>query len=747
MTLSRAAAAAALVCSLAAAAGAQDAPRLTIDRLYDDPSLSGESPRSLKFSPDGTLVTFLKGKTDDSNVLDLWAYDAATGAERMLVDSRVLVPDEGELSEEEKARRERMRVSAEGIISYQWDESGAAVLVPLGGDVFYVTVGDDPEARRITETEAFETDPRISPSGRYVSFVRDQDVFAYDLQNGAEIELTTGGEGLISNGVAEFVMQEEYNRFTGYWWSKDDRYLAYTRIDESPVDVIERFDISADDVNVVPQRYPRAGRPNATTRLFVRDLESGSDVEIDLGDDTDVYIPRVQWLGDTHRLIVQRLNRDQTVLDVLAADLETGATAPLFTETAEAWINITGDAKAIDGGDRFLWLSERDGFRHIYLYAADGTLVRQVTSGDWVVKAFEGVDEAAGRVFFTANKDTVLETHLYAAAYESDGAEAERITAAGGSWGVTMPDGASGFIGSYSDPTQPRQVALYDAAGERVRWIEENAVDEDHPYFPYLARHKTPQFGTVDAEDGTALHYSILKPDHCTAESPCPALHLVYGGPHAQTVDRGFTGTTDQFYAQQGFVVFRIDNRGSYNRGHAFEAHLHKAMGQVEVRDQLVGLEHLKSLDYVDGGRVGVFGWSYGGYMTLMLLGQAPGDFAAGIAGAPVSDWSLYDTGYTERYMETPESNPDGYENGSVFPYLENIAQSKLMLIQGMADDNVTFDNSTRVMAKLQEANIPFEVMVYPGQRHGIRGTPRRKHLMTTMMSFWERALAPTPEP
>jgi dipeptidyl-peptidase-4 len=730
-----------------AATSQQEAPRLTIERLHGDPDLDGGSPRGLAIAPDGSVVTFLKPKEEDSEVLDLWAYDAATGEERLLVDSTVLDPDETELSEEEKARRERMRIRDRGIVSYEWDERGRAVLVPAAGDLFYVEVTGQTKARRITHTEAFETDGRISPAGRYVSYVRDRDVFAFDLETGEERALTTGGEEPISHGMAEFVVQEELGRFTGYWWSWDDRYVAYFLVDESPVDVVERIDVHGDSATVVPQRYPRAGRPNAVSELFVLDLRTGESVRADLGEDRDVYFPRVDWMRRTSTLVVQRLNRDQTRLDLLAVDPVTGASRTLLRETAETWINVTDGFTPFESRDGFLWLSERDGFRHVYLHRGDGTLERQVTAGPWVVSEIAGVDETAGLVYFVASRDTPLESHLYVASYVEPGSEPRRITPLGRVWSVTMPRDARGWVGKSSHPSQPPQVGLYAASGERIRWIEENALDEDHPYTPFLSRHVEPEFGTTEAEDGSTLHYSILRPPHCTAESSCPAIQKVYGGPHGQTVKRSWTGATDQLHVQQGFVVFRIDNRGSWNRGHAFEEHLHRRMGQVEVRDQLVGTRLLKALPFVDLQRVGVYGWSYGGYMTLLLLGHAPDAFAAGIAGAPVTDWSVYDTAYTERYMERPQDNPEGYEAGSVFPYLRELGKTPFLVVHGMADDNVIFEHTSRLLAALQERDVPFEVMLYPGQRHGVAGKMRRMHLMRTQLAFWERTLRPVPVP
>ncbi|MEO1786707.1 MAG: prolyl oligopeptidase family serine peptidase, partial [Pseudomonadota bacterium] len=353
----------------------------------------------------------------------------------------------------------------------------------------------------------------------------------------------------------------------------------------------------------------------------------------------------------------------------------------------------------------------------------------------------------SGRTFigiahFTGFKDTPLERHLYRTDFRTG--DISRITPLGSSWSITMaPDGKS-FVGTSSSPDQPPQTGLYRADGTLIAWIEENALDETHPYFPYLSDHTVPEYGTLEAEDGQTLYYSIQTPPDFDPAKRYPVLVNVYGGPGVQTVDRDWERLTDVFYTQQGYIVFRLDNRGTANRGKAFEDVIYRQMGIPEVRDQLLGVGWLKSQPFVDSGRIAIQGWSYGGYMTLMTMLQAePGTFAAAVSGAPVTDWALYDTFYTERYMDTPEDNPEGYERGSVFYHLDRWEgeMSPLLLIHGMADDNVTFDNTTRLMAALQERELPFELMTYPGQRHGIRGEALQKHLMKTRMAFLDRHL------
>ena len=763
-----------------------DKPPLTIERLYASPSLSGPRPQAVKYSPDGKRVAFLKARENEAARFDLWQFDVATGEQSMLVDSKLLEPEEVELSEEEKALRERKRIAGrKGIVSYDWGTADT-ILVPIGGDLHLVTLVDDgPEIRQLTETDAFEYDAKVSPGGRYVSFIRDEAVWAIDLETGEEQRLTPEAEpeNAIRYGVAEFVAQEEMSRYTGYWWSPDDRCLAYTRVDESTVDIIPRYDIAAGETTVVEQRYPRAGRPNAVVDLFVRDMETGEVVEVawrrdDWGPVTDQYLARVNW-WNASSIIVQSVNREQTQLRYQQFEAESGAFVDnlvLFgdvyqnqmsvaSEYQETWINLSDDLTVIDE-NIILTTREKSGPfvspRFIRMIGKGGWDMRLIT-GEWTVNSIEGVDKSGGvrnsRVFFTGHDGNPLERHLFTVPLNRcEGAnglsdeeldtfeciQPTRITPLGSSWSITMaPDGKS-FVGTSSSPDQPPQTGLYSADGSLIAWIEENALDEDHPYFPYLDAHTTPEYGTLDAEDGQTLYYSIQTPPDFDPAKRYPVLVNVYGGPGVQTVDRDWERLTDVFYTQQGYIVFRLDNRGTANRGKAFEDVIYRQMGIPEVRDQLLGVGWLKTQPFVDSGRIAIQGWSYGGYMTLMTMLQAePGTFAAAVSGAPVTDWALYDTFYTERYMDTPEDNPEGYERGSVFYHLDRWEgeMSPLLLIHGMADDNVTFDNTTRLMAALQERELPFELMTYPGQRHGIRGEALQKHLMKTRMAFLDRHL------
>ncbi len=715
-----------------AAAAQEQAPReLTLDRVFGEPSLSGPSLRGLKLSPDGTMVTLLKARPDEQERYDLWAIDTRTGEQRMLVDSKK-VGTGAELSEAEKMQRERLRIGGDkGIVAYDWAPDGKHILVPLDGDLYLASL--DGNVRRLTATEAGELNPTISPDGGYVSFVRNNELFVEPLGNGEERQITQGASDTVSWGTAEFVAQEEMDRRTGYWWSPDERYIAVQRTDESPVGIVSRAAIGAAGTRVYDQRYPAAGTPNALVDLYVMKPDGSGKVKVDMGNNPDIYLARVHWSADGNTLYVERENRDQTRLDMLKVDPATGKSTILFTEKAapKSWINLSSNFHAMKDGS-LIWWSERSGHGHLYHYV-DGKFV-QLTSGPWEVANLVGVDEAKGRLYFTANRETPIEQQLYYV----DIARPNRITQlteSGWSNSASMDGAATTFIVSRSSTSHPPQVYLADATGKRTQWLIENDIDADHPYAPYVAGMRPTQFGTIKAADGSILHYEMITPK-LEPGKKYPVFMKHYGGPGAQEVVNRWNGGLPQYIVDQGYVYFEIDNRGSTNRGKAFEDWIWHAMGTVEVADQLKGVDFLKSQSFVDPDKITTFGWSYGGYMTLKLLEKTRDVFAAGVAVAPVTDWALYDTHYTERYMGDPRKVPDAYEASGALAESGKISDP-LLLIHGLADDNVVFDNSSRLMAKMQADDQPFETMLYPGKTHSMSGVV--EHVYLTTFNFLNR--------
>lgn len=720
---------------------------LTLERIFGDPALSGATPRAVKISPDGLEVGMLRGRESDQHQLDFWSYDVRHGTLEMQVDSKRLDAVEA-LSAAERSRRERERIADfHGIVAYQWAPDSRHVLFTLGGNLYLADLeaGAGGALRQLTHGGDAVLDPQVSPRGRYVSFIRDQDLWVIELATGTEHRLTHDGGGVIHNGEAEFVAQEEMDQASGYWWAPDDSAIAYKRFDESAVPVARRFEIYADRVDVIAQRYPAAGDPNVRVQLGVVSPTGGTPRWVDLGPNPDIYLARVNWLPSARQLSFQRLSRDQKRLDLVLVNATTLEERPLVSETSPTWVNLSNDLHFLASAPLFVWSSERTGMKHLYLYGLDGRLRHALTRGAWNVDALLAVDEHAGLVYFASNRDAVTDQQIYAARLDGRGAASPRRISRRDGWhDAQFPQAARRialYVDTFSDPDTPPQVSIHAPDGRRLAWIEANALDPAHPYWPYRDRHVSPQFGQIEAEDGQALEYLLMKPPGFDPSHAYPVFLEVYGGPTVQEVQRRWGADfIREYMAQQGYVVFQLDNRGSARRGRAFSDPLYGRLGEVEVRDQLAGIRWLEQQPWVDAKHIGVFGWSYGGYMTLMLLAKGSAVIAAGAAVAPVTDWRLYDTTYTERYLGLPRDNPRGYTESSVFAALDGL-RSALFLAHGMADDNVLFINSTRLMSALQSRDIQFELMTYPGAKHGL-STPRMKiHLYTAIERFMDEHL------
>ncbi len=735
---------------------AQAATPLTVERLFAAPDLSGDSLRQPQLSPDGRLVAYLKGAADDRDRLDLWAYDIRRGEHRVLVDARALAPEKEVLSEEETARRERQRTSAlSGILEYAFSPDSRRILVPLAGDIYLYDLNAPPEraVQALTRTASYETDAQFSPRGRYVSFIRDRNLIVVEVATGRETAITTEGGGTLSFGMAEFIAQEEMARDTGYWWSPDEARLAYARVEESVIPETERFEIQARSVQVVRQRYPFAGERNAEVSLFVTQLADPSRaVPVDLGSSSDIYLARVNFFPDSRHLAVQRQSRDQKTLDLLKVDADTGRGGILITERSNTWVPLHYELNFLEGRGQFIWASSRSGFQHLYLYADDGRMLRQLTHGERMtvgdrgLPSIRGVDVRRGWVYFISPGDNPRERQFYRLHLDRD-TEPRQLTSGAGWHAVTMSRDASVFLDTFSNTDTPPQLRLHRNDGRLLANLVPNTLQPGHPYFPYAADHAPTEFGTLDAADGQRLHYALIKPRNMQPGRRYPVIVNVYGGPGLQNVTNTWGGGWQQPFhqvlAREGYIIFILDNRGSGQRGERFEGASYLRLGTVEVEDQLAGVRFLRTLPFVDGERIGVMGWSYGGYMALLTLLKGPDSFAAGVAGAAVTDWRLYDTHYTERFMSTPALNPQGYDNASVLTWAAQL-QRPLLLIQGLADDNVLFTHSTALMKAFQEANRPFDLMVYPGGAHGlIRGRTDGPHVMNQIRLFFQRTLHP----
>jgi dipeptidyl-peptidase 4 len=703
--------------------------RLSLERVARYPPPGTKVAGTFRFAHDGRRLYFLA--VEGAGVSrSLFREDVVSGA-REIVARPPEASGETTLTPEEVLRRERQRVQDTGITHYQLASDADTALFDWRGDVYLARPGQPPA--RLTETASSEIDPQPSPDGARAAYGRDGELYVLDIATRSERRLTQGARDGVFHGVAEYIAQEEMDRSSGFWWSPDGARIAFTEVDETAIPLYPIVQQGGATWRVESYHYPYAGGPNARVRLGVVPAAGGETVWMRLSDD-DVYLARVLWDPDGS-LLVQVESRDQKSLRLLRGDPRTGAVTPLLEDRSETWINLHDDLRPLKDG-RFLWSSEASGFRHLELRARDGSRLRSLTSGDWPVDQVEGIDEKNGLVYFTAAKDGPMERQLYRVSLE--GGSIERMTPEAGWHTVSFSRDGLRYVDVHESASSPPRALLKEAAGRTVRELDRNADPE-----PQDLALRSPEFVTLKAKDGSVLHGALYRPPNAAAGTKHPAIVRVYGGPTAQTVKNAWEVTCDlraQYLARHGYVVFRLDNRGTPRRGKSFETALAGRLGSVEVEDQIAGARYLAGLPFVDGARVGIYGWSYGGYMAARCILAAPDLFKAAVVGAPVSDWDGYDTHYTERYMGTPRDNPAGYRDSSVLPLASRL-KGKLLIVHGMIDENVQFRHTARLMNALNAAQVPYDLMIFPDERHLPRGEEDRRYMEARIVDFFDRAL------
>src|SRR6266478_3581293 len=713
-----------------AAAPASAAKTLAVERIYGgEASLSGRLTKGLAWTPDSKQLSYFETKGAGKGAkTELWAMDVANGQRRLLLSAEKL---ESLLPADAERTTQATGLGRHAPAEYQWATNGAALLFQGLTSLAWFDLKTQ-AARTLVSGKEDIADPKISPDGQYVSFVRNHNLWLVSVADGKERAFTEGGTEDVRKGELDWVYPEELEITTAYWWAPDSSAIAYLQMDERKVAQYPLVDFASPAGEAEEERYPPAGGGNPIVRVFVALVCGGEAHAMDTGENTDIYIARLNWLTDSKHLAIQRLNRQQTVLDLLVADAATGQTRTALTEQDQYWINISNDLRFLKDGKRFLWSSERSGYRHLYLYDLEGKQLAQLTKGEWEVSAVDAVDEAKGLVYLTATEKSPLERHLYRLAL--DGTGFTRLTKDEGTHAAVLAPNAAAFYDTYSNAATPPRQDLYRADGARLATISENKIAELADY------HLSPmEFLIVKSRDGVQLNASIIKPPDFHPQTKYPVLVYTYGGPHAQVVRNGWGGANflwHQLMAQKGYIIFSLDNRGSAGRGHAFETPLHFHMGAQELSDQRDGVQYLKSLPYVDSNRIGVWGWSYGGYMTLHAMFEAGDDFKAGFAGGPVTNWRYYDTIYTERYLGLPQKNEKGYQDSSPVKYASQL-KGKLLIAHGTGDDNVHFANTLAVINDLIEAGKYVEVLAFPGRGHGVSDPPARRVLMQRITQFF----------
>ncbi len=702
---------------------------LTVDRIYSEPSLSGRLTKGIAWTPDSKQLSYfeMKGAGKEAKT-ELWVMDVATGQRRALLSADKL---EAVLPPDSEKTTQATGLGRHAPAEYQWAPGGGALLFQGATSLAWFDAKTQTAHTLVSGKERI-ADPKISPDGRYVSFVRDHNLWLVSVADGKERALTQGGTEEIRKGELDWVYPEELEIITAHWWAPDSSAIAYFEMDERKVAKYPLVDFSSPNGEAEEERYPPAGGANPIVRVFVTPVSGGEPRAMDTGENSDIYIARVNWLTDSKHIAIQRLNRQQTVLDLLVADAASGETRTALTEKDQYWINISNDLRFLNDGKRFLWSSERSGYRHLYLYDLEGKELAQLTKGEWEVSAVDAVDEAKGLVYFTGTAKSPLERHLYRISLE--GSAVSRITIHNGTHRVNMAPDESVFVDTYSDSMTPPRQDLARADGSLLRVINENKVAELADY------HLSPgQFVSVKAHDGMPLNAVMIKPPDFDATRKYPVLVFTYGGPHGQVVVNQWTGNTflwHELMAQKGYIIFALDNRGSAGRGHVFEEPVHYRLGAQELSDQRDGVAYLRSLPFVDASRIGIWGWSYGGHMTLHAMFEAPDDFKAGFAGGPVTDWHFYDSIYTERYLGLLPQNEEAYRSSSPIERAEGL-KGKLLIAHGTGDDNVHFANTLSLINKLIELGKYVEVMPFPGRGHGVSDPAAHKVLMNRVTQFF----------
>lgn len=728
---------------------------LTPENLFKAPGLRKQPPTQIRIAPSGNFVAYLKASAEKPLQMDLWRYDIGQQAHSLWVSAAVFesnkVSDVTALTDVERAERERKRQFTFGITSYSWLGQNDQALVSLDGQAYLVDpmfnkkggVNATFTPRLLSNATHRQSAYKISPSGKKISFVRAGDLYLQEISTDFaqasnkdsrlatdELRVTSDASHTISNGLADFLAAEEMHRFDGHWWSPCEQYLFYCKVDSSPVAVSYRLEIDADGSKTVEQRYPYTGKDNPHVCLYRYELSTTVTTLLWKPTDSEVYLARINPLRTG--LYIQVQDRLQQTLWLKKTEYANHSWQTLFIDRSETWVNLTEDLRQLNDG-RILFSTEAGGCRKALILDSPNNTIS--LTGPQHINQIVGV---SGTHAYACGWDQrPIENHLFRISLAGDGCQ--QITQAPG-WHETVLNINQGlYLDRFTDEHHPLKIDLLSLEAKQApASLFSEQIDNDHPYKRFHTRHVISTFGEIKANDGQSMYYRLTPPADISGTHP--SIVYVYGGPGAQKVRQEWGSLLVQMFCQHGYGVLELDNRGSANRGRFFEAPLYRSMGSPEVDDQVLGLSVLAQTRWADLSRVGIFGHSYGGFMTLMSLCKAPKHFKAGVAVAPVSDWAIYDTHYTERYMGLPGENIKGYEEGNVLNHVEKLS-GPLLLIHGMADDNVLFTHSTMLMSELQKRNKTFELMTYPGAKHSMQETHVSIHRFNLILDFFNRKL------
>lgn len=576
--------------------------------------------------------------------------------------------------------------------------------------------------------------PKFSPDGKKIAFVKDNNLYIKDIAADAEKAVTTDGEwNKIKNGWGDWVYEEEFSKADYFDWSKDGKYLAYVRFDETRV---KEFTMDMYKGGLYPERYsfkyPKVGEDNSIVSVHIYDVNSGKTVKADIGTETDIYIPRIQFTNDAKTICIQRMNRLQNKLEYLFGDAATGKTWVVLTEEAKTYIDITDDLKFV-GNKGFIVSSEKDDYNHLYYYSLDGKLINQITSGPWDVIDFSGFDEATGTLYYVSTENGVINRDVYSV--KLDGKGKKRLSTKTGHTTFEFTNGYKYYISTFSDAATPPVYELHSIDGKLIKVLESNTELVNRMKSYNLSKR---EFKTFKNSEGVELNYYIMRPHNFDSTKKYPVYMYAYGGPGSNECNNGWD-PFDYFWHnllnQEGYIVVCMDNRGTLGRGRQFKHSTYLQLGKLETQDQIEFAKYLGTLPYVEKSRIGFQGWSYGGYMAALMITKGADVIKAAISVAPVTNWKWYDNIYTERFMRTPKENSKGYEENSPINFVKNI-KGKYLIMHGSGDDNVHVQNTMEMTAAMIRHNIPFEEVIYPNKNHGISGGLTRLHIYSKMLKF-----------
>ncbi|CAN6569603.1 unnamed protein product [Malus baccata var. baccata] len=741
-----------------------DSVLFPLEEIVQHPLPGYIAPTSISFSPDDTIVTYLFSPDHTLN-RKVFAFDLKTGKQELCFSPPDGGLDESNISPEEKLRRERSRERGLGVTRYEWVKTSSkrnAIMVPLPAGIYFQDLSNSQAELKLPCTSGSPIiDPHLSPDGTMLGYVRDCELHVLNLLYNECIQLTYGAKGdVLTHGLAEYIAQEEMDRKNGYWWSLDSKFIAFTEVDSSEIPLFRIMHQGESSVGSEAQEdhaYPFAGASNVKVRLGVVSSAGGPITWMDLlcggadqPDSEDEYLARVNWMHG-NALIAQVLNRSHSRLKILKFDIKTGKRKVLLVEEQETWVSLHDCLTPLDRGvtkfsGGFIWASEKTGFKHLYLHDSNGTCLGPITEGDWMVEQIAGVNEAVGLVYFTGTLDGPLESHLYCAKLFMDGNQPlqapVRLTRSKGKHAVVLDHHMRIFVDIHDSLDSPPKVILCSLDdGSLIMPLYEPSLTV--PGFKKLQL-EPPELVHLRANDGTTLYAGLYKPDETRfGPPPYKTLISVYGGPSVQLVSDSWINTVDmkaQYLRSKGILVWKLDNRGTARRGLKFEGSLKYNCGQVDADDQLTGAEWLIEKGLARAGHIGLYGWSYGGYLSAMTLARFPDVFRCAVSGAPVTSWDGYDTFYTEKYMGLPSENEEGYESSSVMHHVHKM-KGKLLLVHGMIDENVHFRHTARLVNALVAAGKTYELLIFPDERHMPRRHRDRIYMEERIWEFIERSL------